>query len=599
MTDDNGTAQAGPTGNDLPSPVVRRRRFNASLIWLVPALAALVSLSLAVNNWLQAGPRITISFQSAEGLDAGKTPVKYKNVVIGRVNKIRISANHDHVLVSVALEKSAESFATKGTRFWVVRPRIGLGGVSGIDTLLSGVFIGADVGDSTEPEDVFKGLETPPAVNYGAPGRSFVLHSDDLGSLDIGSPVYYRRIQVGRVVSYRLDNDGKGVSLRIFVDGPNDKFVTTATRFWNASGVDLSIGANGLKLNTESLATVLAGGVAFQEPRGPNVGTPAAEDSVFQLYDDQATAMAPPDGKPEYVRMRFEQSVRGLAVDAPVEFLGINIGKVVSVHLDYDEVTQGFPLVVGAVVYPRRLGDAYDKLEALAKTRGEDPDLSHLMGRLIDHGLRARVRTGNLLTGQLYVAMSFLPHSPKVQFDPKARPLTIPTVPGSFDKLQEQMANVVDKLDKVPFDSIGKNLDRTLAGLDATLKQVNGQTLPALKNTLHDVRKTMETANDALKQVNGQTLPAFKNTLQDVQKTMGAANETLSRDSPLQQNLDAALQEMRRMARSLRVLADYLGVHPEALIRGRRADPDKVNSKPADVATPAAPAVEPTQGGKP
>ena len=570
MSDDNGTTQAGATGDHLPSPVVRRRRFNASLIWLVPALAAVVSLSLAVGNWLQAGPRITISFQSAEGLDAGKTPVKYKNVVIGRVNKIRISADHDHVLVGVALEKSAESFATKDTRFWVVRPRIGLGGVSGFDTLLSGAFIGADIGDSTEPEDEFKGLETPPAVTHGALGRSFVLHSDDLGSLDIGSPVYYRRIQVGRVVSYQLDSDGKGVSLRIFVDGPNDKFVTKAARFWNASGVDLSLGANGLKVNTESLATVLAGGVAFQEPRGSNEGTPAAEDSVFQLFDDQATAMAPPDGKPQYVRMRFDQSVRGLAVDAPVEFLGINIGKVVSVHLDYDEATQGFTLVVGAMVYPRRLGDVYDKLEALAKTRGEDPDLSQLLGRLIDHGLRAQVRTGNLLTGQLYVAMNFLPHPPRAQFDPKARPLTIPTVPGSFDMLQEQIANVVDKLDKVPFDSIGKNLDQTLAGLDATLKQVNGQ-----------------------------TLPAFKNTLQGVQKTTGAVNETLSRDSPLQQNLAAALQEMQRMARSLRVLADYLGVHPEALIRGRRADPDQVDYKPADAATPAAPAVEPAQGSKP
>ncbi|MHB1056797.1 MAG: PqiB family protein [Rhodanobacter sp.] len=561
MTDDNHAGTPGPDNEDLPRPVVMRRRFSVSLIWLVPALAALIGLSLVVSSRLQAGPQISISFQSAEGLDPGKTPVKYKNVTIGKVHKIRLSTDRTHVLVTVALEKSAQGFATKGTRYWVVRPRIGLGGVSGIDTLLSGAFIGADVGDSNEPQEKFSGLETPPAVNHGAPGRSFVLHADDLGSLDIGSPVYYRRIQVGRVASYELDKNGKGVTLHFFVDGPNDRFVTASSRFWNASGVDLSVGANGLKLNTQSIASVLAGGIAFQDPPGPHDSTPAAEDASYKLFDDQATAMAPPDGEPHYIRMRFEQSVRGLAVDAPVEFLGINIGKVVSVRLDYDEQKQRFPVLVGAVIYPQRLGAAYDKLEAIAKARGENPDLSKMVGRLVEHGLRAQARTGNLLTGQLYVALDFVPHTPKVAFDPETRPLTIPTVPGSFDKLQEQMADIVDKLDKIPFDSIGRNLDQSLAGLNATLKQVNGQ-----------------------------TLPAFNDTLKGVQNTMGTASDALSGDSPLQQNLGATLEQVQRMARSLRVLTDYLGGHPEALIRGRRPD-----AKPATAPAPP----QPQQGSKP
>jgi paraquat-inducible protein B len=561
MTEDSHVEQGQPPREELPRPVVERRRYRGSLIWLVPVLAALVGLSLVIHNWLQAGPDITVSFQSAEGLAAGKTPVKYKNVVIGRVKKIRLSADRSHVVAEVALDKSAKGFATEGTRYWVVRPRIGLGGVSGIDTLFSGAFIGADVGESDQPKEEFTGLEAPPAVTHGALGRSFVLHSADLGSLDVGSPVYYRRIQVGRVASYKLDKDGEGVSLQIFIDGPNDRFVTKASRFWNASGVDLSVGANGLKLNTQSLAAVLAGGVAFQDPPGPHDNTAAPEDSSFKLFGDRETAMAPPDGEPHYIRMRFDQSVRGLAVDAPVEFLGINIGKVVSVRLDYDEKTQKFPVVVGAVVYPQRLGSAYEKLEAMAKARGETPDLSRMMGRLIDQGLRAQARSGNLLTGQLYVALDFVPHAPKVSFDPKAKPLTIPTTAGSFDKLQEQLAGIVDKLDKVPFDSIGKNLDQTLAGLNATLKQVNGQ-----------------------------TLPAFKDTLQGVQKTLGTANQALSGDSPLQRNLGVTLEQLQRMARSLRVLSDYLGGHPEALLRGRRADP------PAAREAPPSP---PKQGDKP
>jgi paraquat-inducible protein B len=568
MTDEkqiDTTPPSEPTiESALPRPVVKRRRFNASLIWLIPALAAVVGLSLVVSNWLQAGPQVVVSFQSAEGLEAGKTPVKYKSVVIGRVNKIHLSGDRSHVLVNVALDKSAEAFATQDTRFWVVRPRIGLGGVSGIDTLLSGAFIGADVGESKEFQDEFKGLEIPPPVTHGAPGRSFTLHSDDLGSLDIGSPVYYRRIQVGRVVSYQLDPDGKGVSLQIFVDGPNDKFVTRSARFWNASGVDVSLGANGLTLNTQSLATVLAGGVAFQDPPGPHVAMPASEGDAFRLFGNQNTAMAPPDGTPYYIRMRFEQSVRGLALDAPVEFLGINIGKVVSVRLDYDEQKQRFPVLVGAMVYPQRLGAAYDKLEALAKASGENPDLSQMIGRLVGQGLRAQARTGNILTGQLYVALDFVPKTPKVVFDPTAKPLTIPTVPGSFDKLQEQLAEIVDKINKIPFDSIGRNLDQTLAGLNTTIKQVNGETLPAVKDTLHGV-----------------------------QQTLGSANAALSSDSPLQQNLAATLEQVQRMARSLRVLTDYLGGHPESLIRGRRPDAAPPTQK---TTTPAA---LPTPGSKP
>jgi paraquat-inducible protein B len=562
MTEDTRVEPGPPAPDALPRPVVEQRRFKESLIWLVPALAALVGLSLVIHNWLQTGPQVVISLQSAEGLDAGKTPVKYKNVVIGRVKKIRLSPDRSHVLVSVALEKSAEGFATKGTRYWVVRPRIGLGGVSGIDTLFSGAFIGADVGESDEQQEHFDGLEAPPAVRHGELGRSFVLHSEDLGSLDVGSPVYYRRIQVGRVASYTLDKDGKGVSLHVFIDGPNDRFVIRSSRFWNATGVDLSLGANGLKLNTQSMAAVLAGGVAFQDPPGPHDSTPAPEDTSFKLFGDRTTAMAPPDGEPHYLRMRFEQSVRGLAVDAPVEFLGINIGKVVSVRLDYDEKTQKFPVLVGAVVYPERLGAAYDKLEAMARANGHAPDLARMMGGLIAHGLRAQARTGNLLTGQLYVALDFVPHATKVDFDPAAKPLTIPTAPGSFDKLQEQLAEIVDKLDKVPFDSIGKHVDQVLAGLDTTLKQVNGKTLPAFTETLHGV-----------------------------QKTMGTADAALSDDSPLQRNLGATLEQVQRMSRSLRVLSDYLSGHPEALLRGRRPD-----DRPA---TPPAPEPAPAQEHKP
>ena len=556
-----------PLNDDLPEPVVNKPRVNASLVWLVPVLAALVGLSLVLHAWYEAGPSINVSFQSAEGLDPGKTPVKYKSVTIGKVTAVRLSEDRSHVVAKVALDKSAKSFATADSRFWVVRPRIGLGGVSGIDTLLSGAFIGADVGQSQEPKDDFVGLETPPTVTHGAPGKTFDLHTDDLGSLDIGSPVYYRRIQVGRVSSYHLNKDGKGVTLQIFVDAPNDQFVTTASRFWNASGVDVSLGADGLKVNTQSLATVLAGGVAFQDPPGPHDSSQAQENDAFTLFTNQATAMAPPDGEPRYIRMRFTQPVRGMAVDAPVEFLGVSFGRVVSINLDFDDKTQTFSTLVGAVVYPARLGKAHDKLVALAKSQGDDEEMSQMLGRMVDHGLRAQARTGNLLTGQLYIAMDFLPKAPHVDFDAHAKPLEIPTAPGDFDKIQEQLADIVAKIQKVPFDSIGKNLDGSLAELHKTLQQVNGSTLPELKNTL-----------------------------QGAQKTLGNADTLFAPDSQLQQGLGGSLQELQRAARSLRVLTDYLGDHPDALLRGRRAnDPPAV----APTTPTPPPASVPVQGNKP
>lgn len=542
-----------PSPDELPQPEVRKSKLGFSLIWLVPLVAALVGISLLVNHAVSAGPQITVTFLTAEGIEAGKTQVKYKNVVIGKVTTMRLSKDRTHISVVIDLEKDAKAFATKGTRYWVVRPRIGASGVSGIDTLLSGAFIGADAGDSEDDQADFTGLETPPAVTHGAPGRRFVLHSTDLGSLDIGSPVYYRRIQVGRIVSYELDKDGKGVSLQLFIDGPNDRFVSKDARFWNASGVDVSLGADGLKLNTQSIATVIAGGVAFQSAPGPHDETPADEMAEFNLFNDQQTALAPPDGKPRYIRMVFQHSLRGLSPDAPVEFLGVKVGRVVSVNLDYDPVSQTFPVIVGAVVYPQRLGQADAKLRA-AVGGDEEQQLPKILHGMVEHGLRAQARTGNLLTGQLYIAIDFDKKATKVAFNEKASPLEVPTTPGDFDHLQEQISNIVDKVAKIPFDSIGKNLDGSLQELHGTLKQVNGELLPEAKKTLQGVNKTVGTANDAL-----------------------------SEDSPLQQNIANTLEELQRTVRSVGALTDYLGRHPEALLRGRGAD------APPKVITPSTP----------
>ncbi|WP_236234812.1 PqiB family protein [Pseudomonas tohonis] len=536
-------------------PLVKTRRLSVSLVWIVPMVAVLVGLSLVVHSWMQRGPTITVTFKTGSGLTANKTEVKYRNVVIGHVSEVALSKDQKSVDATLELAKEAESFTREDSQFWVVRPRIGAGGVSGIDTLLSGDYIGADTGQATRRAKVFVGLENPPPITYGEPGRRFTLHAPDLGSLDIGSPLYFRKIPVGQVVAYNLDEDGKGVSIEVFVHAPNDRFVTENTRFWNASGIDVNLGANGVAVKTESLSSLLVGGIAFRAPDYSPNDRPAAENRAYELFDDQQAALAPPSGKAQYLRLRFDQSLRGLKVGAPVEFLGVEIGKVVTVNLDYDAQKHSFPVDVGIVIYPQLLGQAHIKLlQAVQHDPSDEAGGARLMGTFIDKGLRAQARTGNLLTGQLYISLDFYPKAPKVAFDPSARPVSIPTLPGSFEKVQEQLQAVVDKLSKLPVERIANNLDNNLVELRKVLAQFNGKTLPGVQTTLEDVSKTLQ-----------------------------SASSTLAEDSPQREQLTQTLDELERMSRSLRELSDYLGRHPESLIRGRpeNATPGGLSAPPS------------------
>ncbi len=517
--------------------VITRRQWRISLVWLVPLIAVLIGLSMLVQTWMTKGPLITIRFRTAIGLEEGKTLVKYKDVTVGTVTEIGLDEDGSSVLATVALDKDAASLAREDSRFWVVRPRIGIDGVSGIDTLLSGAYIGVDRGQSTESAKEFTGLETPPTIIGDTPGRTFVLHTEDLGSLDVGSPVYYRRIQVGRVASYQLGEDGRAVALQLFVNAPYDRFVTTATRFWNASGVDVSLGADGFKLQTQSVATILAGGVSFGMSPGVT-GEPAAENTTYELAKDQQAALAPPDGPSQTAYLVFEQSLRGLNLGAAVQFDGIDIGRVISIKPDYDPVRRRFQSMVGIIVFPQRLGEIMEKLPT--SDASEEERAIQMLQEMVAHGLRAQARTGNLLTGQLYIALDFIPNTPKVAFDPLRRPLMLPTVNGGFDQLQERFASIVGKIDKMPLDSIGRNLDSSFVNL-----------------------------NKVLVQVDRQVLPQTTQTLRQAQKTIGAAHGMLAEDATLRQSLGQTLQEVQRAARSVRTLTDLLSRYPEAMVRGR------------------------------
>lgn len=530
-----------PVQEDIPEALVRHgRRWLPSLVWLIPLVAALVGLSLVIKAVLEQGPTITISFVSAEGLEAGKTRVKFKDVDIGVIKAIQLSPDRRRVITTVELDKAARSFAVSDSRFWVVKPRIGASGVSGLGTLLSGAYIGVDAGKSDKAHKVFTGLDVPPVVTADLPGKRYTLRADDLGSLDIGSLVYYRRIPVGQVVSFSLDEAGRGVVLTIFVNAPYDRFVTINSRFWHASGVDIKLDASGFKVNTQSLATVAAGGIAFQEPPDSAPAAVAAGNATFALASEQALAMQPADGAAETLVVYFPQSLRGLAQGAPVDFRGVVLGEVKSIAVEFDPVRKAFRMPVMLQIYPDRLRGRV----------GATRDQSAFVAALVRRGLRAQLRTGSFLTGQLYVALDFFPKAPAVAFDAGRVPLELPTLPGSLDELQSALAEIVGKVRKIPLDDIGNNTNQTLLTLNATLKSMD----------------------QLIKRVDGELAPEAQAALVEARKAMGSAATTLAVDGPLQQDVRTSMSELARAAQSLRVLTEYLERHPESLLRGKKED---------------------------
>ncbi|VVE02495.1 mammalian cell entry protein [Pandoraea eparura] len=537
-----------PGAGELPTPVIEpRKRWAPSLVWLIPLVAAVIGLSLVAKAIIERGPSVVIDFKTAEGLEAGKTKVKYKEVDIGTVKNIELSDDLSHVRVSVDLTQNAKRFAVKDSRWWVVRPRVAGGSVSGLSTLLSGAYIGADAGKSKESSEHFVGLEVPPVVSSGQPGKPFVLHAADIGSLDIGSPIYYRRIQVGQVEAYSLDPDGKGVTLRVFVQAPYDQYVGSNTRFWHASGIDLRLDSSGFQVNTQSLASVVIGGIAFQAPNESGAGVMAKAGQEFRLAPDETTAMKAPDTHPMTVVFRFQQSLRGLAVGAPVDFRGITLGEVTSIGVEFDQATKQINMPVTVEVYP-------DRLRRRDPKNNLPPDelaSRQILNSLVARGLRGQLRTGNLLTGQLYVALDFFPNAKPAHAVEVDNVVVMPTVPNTLDQLQVQIADIASKLDKIPFDSIGQNLDASLRKLD----------------------KTLDSAQGLFRQLDGEIAPEAKATLSEAKKSFGAAERTLSEDAPVQQDVRQAMQELTKTLRSLGTLADYLQQHPEALLRGKPKDP--------------------------
>jgi paraquat-inducible protein B len=490
-------------------------RGRPSIVWLIPLIAILVGAYVAYRAVSERGPEITITFKTAGGLEAGKTKLKYKDVEVGVVESVRLSKDLGSVICEARMVNGAEEWLKEKTRFWVVEPRIAGGQVSGLTTLLSGAYIGVDPVPEGERTREFVGLEEPPIVTAGVSGRYFDLRSTGAGAISVGSPIFFRHIEVGRVVSSELDPSDDYVTTRVFVQAPFDQRVHENTRFWNASGIDVSVSATGVKINTESVVSILIGGIAFDTPEMGTQEVVAADDSVFPLYETREASEARRYSKSVAYLLHFDDSVRGLAVGAPVEFRGIQVGQVTSVTLEFDSVRDRFRIPVMIEIQPERFTTIQDET-----TRREAFD------RLVASGLRAQLKSGNLLTGQLLVSFDIFKNAKPAQIAWNGPVPEIPTVPTPLEEITANVAALVDRLSRFPVDQIGKEL------------------------------------NTSIKELRG--------TLAEAQRTLASANSMIGPQSDTREELTRTLQELSDAARSLGLAAEQIQTQPDSLIFGKK-----------------------------
>lgn len=539
-------------------PIVERRR-RFSIIWVVPAVAILIGGWLIYKAETEKGPTVNISFIAAEGVVGGKTKVKFKDVIVGEVETVQLADGLGSVTVTATLHKEFESYLTDKTKFWVARPRLTGTHLSGLDTILSGSYVAIAPSNEGTPQLEFVGLETPPVVSADTPGRRIVLETEHLGSLGVGSPVYYRQLPAGEVEEYELRADGNGLEIKVFVKHPFDKLLTENSRFWNASGITASVSADGIQVSTESVAAILAGGIAFDSPDDLQKPEPVDDGHRFQLYPNRESATGPVSYRKERLLLYFEGSLRGLSIGAPVEIRGIKIGKVIDFKIVGDFAAHKILLPVLIEYEPQRIGVVRGE-----QAVGLEARLAQY-GTLVDLGLRAQLKTGSILTGQLYVDFDFHPEAKPAEVTIEDGVLVFPTIPGELAVLRADITTILKRLQAIPVEDIANNLRDTLAG---TKRIANS---PELTQSLASLNQTLAHTEQFTDKINAETVPELKATLSEARRSLSLLQRNVLReDSKIYHELTRALEELSTAARSIRVMADYLERHPDALLKGKR-----------------------------
>jgi paraquat-inducible protein B len=540
---------------ELPEIAVKKKR-AFSIVWIIPIVAALVGGWLAYKTISEQGPTITITFEDGEGLEVDKTKIKYKSIAIGTVTSVDLLDDLSGVLVTAELRNPAEPHLTEQTRFWVERPRIGLGGISGLDTLVSGNYIAMDPGPGPSTR-TFTGLEKPPGVTSNDKGAEFHLRAENLGSNTPGAPIFYHDFQVGRILDVALGEDGTGVLIHIFIEAPHHLRVRDTSRFWQVSGFEVSFGAEGLDVKMDSLASLLSGGIAFDTP-ATAVGSdePSQSGTVFKVFKSFASVKDETYVLTRQFLVHFDGTVRGLSVGAPVEFRGIKIGSVADIGIAIDPKTLDIKIPVLLDIQPQRF--------AKEKTLQVKPmkEKYAAMKQLVKRGMRAQLETGSLLTGQLFVSLDFQPDLPEKALIMTGKYPEIPAVPATMDQLRRTVTDVMAEIRRMPLDKIAEELLETVEGANHLVNS------PEIQEAVHNLNAALgnvKRLTGGLDQKVDGLITSMDNTLATVRKALEVADP----NSPAVVNLNSALKELSAAASSIRVLADYLEQHPEALVKGK------------------------------
>ena len=548
---------------------VTRRSRRISAIWIIPLAAVLIGGWLVWHTLSKQGPTITISFASAEGLQAGQSQLRYKDIVFGTVQGLTLTPDRARVLVTVATTREAEPLLTDETVFWVVKPRLFAGSVSGLETLLSGSYIGMrppQTGGEAQRE--FVGQEDPPVLEANVPGRTFQLKAKRLGSISLGSPVFFRDLEVGEVLGWDIAEMAESATIRVFVRAPFDRYVRDETRFWNASGVSVKLGGAGVDLQLESLRALLLGGIAFDTPDELRQAGVSPENHVFPLFSDRDAANAASYNRKVPVVSYFPGSVRGLSPGSEVTMHGLVVGHVTDVRLTPDRAKDNVVAPVRYEIEPERILGVGGK--AVFSTTEEAADV------LVKRGLRATLQSANLITGQQMVALDFIADAPSASVTKEGPDFVLPTTEsGSLTDLQASASALLDKVNGIPFKQIGDNLD----GILGKVNDLAGD--PQMRQTVAELSSAVASANTLIQHLDSGVAPTLKElsgTSAALQKALGNANRlVVSLDNSYGDNtrfnrdLDRLLVQLNEAVRSIRTLADMLARHPEALVKGRPA----------------------------
>ncbi len=546
-----------------PAELLVEKTRGLSLIWLIPLVALCIGVWLAYKTLSEEGPTITITFKEPGSLEAGKTKIKYKDVEVGTVETVKLSDDLSQVIVTAILEKNVEPHLGEATKFWVVEPRFGLNGVSGLDTLIAGHYIEVEFVDGKHSHH-FVGLEHAPKISADTPGRHFRLLADSAGSLSEGTRLYFRDIQVGRIVSVDLAADRSKVVVDVFVDAPFDQLIHDNTQFWQTSGIDFTLGAQGINVKVGSLLSLLGGGITFDTPNfNDPTNLPSKPGTNFILYRDFASIAEGSYIHKIALMMNFDDSVRGLSLGAPVEVRGIQVGKVTSVRFNFDLETKKLRIPVYIEIDLDRImpPDEIKKMKSTFLTEhssGRYPGIEALVAQ----GLRARLKTGSLLTGQLYVDLDFYKDEPPTQLSYKGELPELPTLPSVAEAFKNDLAEILAKLKRLPLDKISEELLGTVQGSNRLMNSQDiKDSIRSLNVALKDVHELAQTSNKEIARISTNLDKSLNTTVKVL--------EQIDPGSPMVVDISNALEELAASARSIRTLTDYLERHPEALLHGK------------------------------